>query len=119
MSQALGGVLNARRADGEHVQRLEALVLEAEQVVDGVVVKKEQLKDHICIVLNLTVVNPTFGSQTKEKLITPAASMGLQEFSLSGATLRALEKYGIVDLLKVAQDALRLTPERSDTHQVP
>jgi DNA topoisomerase-2 len=108
----VGFVNGVRCSTGTHIELVWRKVCEslsdvlAKKMKRTVVVKKEQLKEHISIVLNLTIVNPTFGSQTKEKLITPANSMGLQDFCLSGATMRALEKYGVVDILKTAQDAL-------------
>tara|TARA_B110000046_G_scaffold185396_1_gene226851 strand:- start:2212 stop:5910 length:3699 start_codon:yes stop_codon:yes gene_type:complete len=72
----------------------------------AVAVKKEQLKEHVGLVINVTVTNPSFSSQTKEKLDTPAQRLGLHTFALSAATARALEKHGVLDVLKSAQEAL-------------
>ena len=42
-------------------------------------VKPSELKNHICLFLNSTVVNPSFSSQTKEKLITEVKDFGFTE----------------------------------------
>lgn len=128
----IGFVNGVRCSTGTHIELVWRKVCESlsevltKKMKRPVVVKKEQLKEHICIVLNLTVVNPAFGSQTKEKLITPAISLGLQDFCISGATLRTLEKYGIVDILKTAQDALdaksvqkSIKSDKGRTHSIP
>jgi DNA topoisomerase-2 len=91
-----------------------------------VAVKKEQLRARLVLVVGVTMVNPTFATQTKEKLDTPAARLGLNSFELSAATLRALDRHGVVDELQTLQeqDDVRtvqrsVKTERSRTQAIP
>lgn len=59
-------------------------------------VKPSELKNHICLFLNSTVVNPSFSSQTKEKLITEVKDFGFQ-FLISEKLIKQILKSEIVN----------------------
>lgn len=69
-----------------------------------VVVKKEHLRTHLVMIVSVRILNPTFATQTKEKLDTPVSRMGLGGFEFSSSTLRALERAGIADALQRIQE---------------
>jgi DNA topoisomerase-2 len=62
-----------------------------------------QLKDALTFFVNATIVNPSFDSQTKETLTTPAAKFG-SKFEISDAFVKRLAKDG--GLLEEAQAIL-------------
>ena len=62
-----------------------------------------QLKDAVTFFVNATIVNPSFDSQTKETLTTPAAKFG-SKFEISEAFIKRLAKDG--GLLEEAQAVL-------------
>lgn len=59
-------------------------------------VKPSELKRHMFLFLNATVINPSFSSQTKEKLITESKEFG-KEFEVSDKFIKKLLKSEIVD----------------------
>jgi len=59
-------------------------------------VKPSELKNHIFLFLNATVVNSGFSSQTKEKLITEVKDFGYQ-FEVSDKLIKEILKSEIVD----------------------
>jgi DNA topoisomerase-2 len=59
-------------------------------------VKPSELKNHICLFLNATVVNPSFSSQTKEKLITEVKDFGFT-YEVSDKLIKSILKSEIVD----------------------
>jgi DNA topoisomerase-2 len=61
-------------------------------------VKPSELKNHLFIFLNATVVNPAFSSQTKEKLITEIKDFGYQ-FEVTDKMIKDILKSEIVDLI--------------------
>lgn len=65
-------------------------------------IKPSQLKDSILLFVNSTIVNPSFDSQTKETLTTPAAKFG-STFKPSAKICESLVKIG---LLEEAQNIL-------------
>ena len=65
-------------------------------------VKPSQLKDSVLLFVNATIVNPSFDSQTKETLTTPASKFGSQ-FKPSSKIIDSLVKIG---LLEEAQNIL-------------
>ena len=65
-------------------------------------VKPSQLKDCVTFFVNATIVNPSFDSQTKDTLNTPANKFGSQ-FKTSGKLVETLMKIG---LLEEAQNIL-------------
>lgn len=58
-------------------------------------VKPSELKNHIFLFVNSTVVNPFFSSQTKEKLITESKDFGFQ-YQVSEKTIKSILKSEIV-----------------------
>ena len=65
-------------------------------------VKPSQLKDSVIFFVNATIVNPSFDSQTKDTLNTPANKFGSQ-FRTNGKLVETLMKIG---LLEEAQNIL-------------
>lgn len=59
-------------------------------------VKPSELKNHMCLFLNSTVVNPSFSSQTKEKLITEIKDFGFT-YEVSEKTIKSILKSEIVE----------------------
>lgn len=59
-------------------------------------VKPSELKQHIFLFLNSTVVNPSFSSQTKEKLITEVKDFG-STFEISNKLIQQILKSEIVN----------------------
>lgn len=59
-------------------------------------VKPSELKQHIFIFINSTVINPSFSSQTKEKLITEVKDFGT-EYKVSKALIQSIIKSEIIE----------------------
>ncbi len=59
-------------------------------------IKPSELKSHISIYLNSTIVNPSFSSQTKEKLITEVKDFGFT-YEISEKMIKWILKSEIVD----------------------
>lgn len=59
-------------------------------------VKPSELKNHISLFLNATVVNPSFSSQTKEKLITEVKDFGFT-YEVSDKIIKQILKSEIVE----------------------
>jgi len=59
-------------------------------------VKPSELKQHIFLFLNSTVINPSFSSQTKEKLITEVKDFG-STFEISNKLIQQILKSEIVN----------------------
>jgi DNA gyrase/topoisomerase IV subunit B len=59
-------------------------------------IKPSELKNHISIYINSTIVNPSFSSQTKEKLITEVKDFGFT-FEVSEKLIKWILKSEIVD----------------------
>lgn len=93
------------RRGGKHVETVARAVLGA--FCDGpgkkLDLKPAQLKDAVTFFVNATIVNPSFDSQTKETLTTPAAKFG-SVFKVSDAFVAKLAKEG--GLLEEAQAVL-------------
>jgi DNA topoisomerase-2 len=93
------------RRGGKHVDAVARAVLGA--FCDGpgkkLDLKPAQLKDAATFFVNATIVNPSFDSQTKETLTTPAAKFG-STFKVSDAFIAKLAKDG--GLLEEAQAVL-------------
>lgn len=62
----------------------------------GVQVKPQHIKDQLFVFVNCTIVNPTFDSQTKESLTTPASKFG-SKYDLDDKFMDKVYKLGIVD----------------------
>ena len=93
------------RRGGKHVDTVARTVLAT--FCDGpgkkLDLKPAQLKDAVTFFVNATIVNPSFDSQTKETLTTPAAKFG-SVFKISDAFVAKLAKEG--GLLEEAQAVL-------------
>ena len=59
-------------------------------------VKPSELKNHMCLFLNSTIINHSFSSQTKEKLITEIKDFGYQ-FEVSKKIIQSILKSEIVN----------------------
>ena len=59
-------------------------------------VKPGQIKDCVLFFINSTIVNPSFDSQTKDTLTTPANKFGSQ-FKTSGKLVESLMKIGLLE----------------------
>lgn len=59
-------------------------------------VKPSELKNHMFLFLNSTVINPSFSSQTKEKLITEVKEFG-SSFEISSKLIQSILKSEIVN----------------------
>jgi DNA topoisomerase-2 len=83
-------------------------------------VKPSQLKDAVLFFINATIVNPSFDSQTKECLTTPANKFG-SVFKCSPKFVDSLVKIGLLDEAqniidaKVAKDAKRTDGAKKKT----
>ena len=62
----------------------------------GVQVKPQHIKDQLFVFVNCTIVNPTFDSQTKETLTTPASKFG-SKYEFDDKFMEKLYKLGIVE----------------------
>ena len=95
------------RRGGKHVDAVTRAVLGA--FCDGpgkkLDLKPAQLKDAVTFFVNATIVNPSFDSQTKETLTTPAAKFG-SAFKISEAfVLRLAKDGGLLDEAQAVLDA--------------
>jgi DNA topoisomerase-2 len=59
-------------------------------------IKPQHIKDQLFIFVNCTVVNPTFDSQTKETLTTPASKFG-SKYEIDEKVMEKVYKLGIVE----------------------
>lgn len=59
-------------------------------------IKPSEIKNHIFLFVNSTVINPSFSSQTKEKLITEVKNFGT-EIQLTNKTIQSIIKSEIVN----------------------
>jgi DNA topoisomerase-2 len=116
-TDAMGGIPDDRhisfvngiftRRGGKHVDSVTRAVLGA--FCDGpgkkLDLKPAQLKDAVTFFVNATIVNPSFDSQTKETLTTPAAKFG-SVFKISEAfVLRLAKDGGLLDEAQAVLDA--------------
>ena len=67
-------------------------------------IKVAQLKDAVMFFVNSTIVNPSFDSQTKECLTTPATKFG-SAFKTGGKLVEGLVKIGLLDEAQSILDA--------------
>ncbi len=91
--------INNRRG-GKHVEYVSKQILEALCAVaekkKKIALKPGQLKEHVTFFVNSTIVNPSFDSQTKETLTTPASKFGsLPKFT--DKLVNGLVKAGILE----------------------
>jgi DNA topoisomerase-2 len=67
-------------------------------------IKPSQLKDSVMFFVNSTIVNPSFDSQTKETLTTPASKFGSQ-YKVTPKFIDLLAKIGLADEAQSILDA--------------
>lgn len=98
--------INTRRG-GKHVDTVVGHILgdfcEA-AAKRKVTVKPAQLKDAVVFFVNATIVNPSFDSQTKETLTTPAKQYG-SVFKTEGKLVEGLMKIGLLEEARAILDA--------------
>jgi DNA topoisomerase-2 len=104
------------RRGGKHVDAVTRAVLGSfcEGPGKKLDLKPAQLKDAVTFFVNATIVNPSFDSQTKETLTTPAAKFG-SVFKISEAFVTRLAKDGgLLDEAQAVLDA-RLSRDAKKT----
>ena len=93
---------------GKHVETVQRHVLsdvcDAAQKKKKMDLKPGQIKETLTFFVNATIVNPSFDSQTKETLTTPAAKFG-STFTVSPKFTDTLIKLGILDEAQAILDA--------------
>jgi DNA gyrase/topoisomerase IV subunit B len=99
--------INTRKG-GKHVETVQRHVLsdicEVASKKKKMELKPGQIKESITLFVNATIVNPSFDSQTKETLTTPAAKFG-SSVSISPKFVDSLVKAGILDEAQAILDA--------------
>lgn len=70
-------------------------------------IKPGQLKNSVVLFINSTIVNPSFDSQSKEFLTTPATEFGSRP-EYSGKLIETLNKLGLLDEAKYLLEAKNL-----------
>lgn len=70
-------------------------------------IKPGQLKNSVVLFINSTIVNPSFDSQSKEFLTTPATEFGSRP-EYSGKIIETLNKLGLLDEAKFLLEAKNL-----------
>jgi DNA topoisomerase-2 len=98
----------ATRKGGKHVEAVSRAVLgdicDAAAKKKKLTVKPGQIKDSVVFFVNATIVNPTFDSQTKDCLTTPATKFGSAP-KWGGKLVDGLVKLGIYDEIQGILDA--------------
>jgi len=61
-------------------------------------IKPSEFKNHISLFINSTIINPSFSSQTKEKLITEVKDFGYT-YQVTEKTIKSILKSDIVDTI--------------------
>jgi DNA topoisomerase-2 len=99
--------INTRKG-GKHVETVQRHVLsdicEVASKKKKMDLKPGQIKESITLFVNATIVNPSFDSQTKETLTTPAAKFG-SSVSISPKFVDSLVKAGILEEAQAILDA--------------
>jgi DNA topoisomerase-2 len=99
--------INTRKG-GKHVDAVQRNVLadicEVAQKKKKLDLKPGQIKDTLTFFVNATIVNPSFDSQTKETLTTPANKFG-STVQVSAKFIDSLVKAGILDEAQAIMDA--------------
>jgi DNA topoisomerase-2 len=85
---------------GKHVEYVAKQILESLCEVAAkkkkIVLKPSQLKDHVTFFINSTIVNPSFSSQSKQTLTTPASKFGSTP-KFTDKIINGLVKAGILE----------------------
>ena len=103
-SRTVGFVNGLQCSQGSHVELIYRRVTEAlNEIVKKRMKKAAQnvrpqlVKDSLVLLVNLNVDNPSFTSQTKEKLDTSVDKFGFKYPEISAALVKQLEKSSVVD----------------------
>ena len=104
---SFANAINTRKG-GKHVETVQRHVLadvcEIAQKKKKLDIKPGQIKDTVTFFVNATIVNPSFDSQTKETLTTPATKFG-STVKISAKFIDSLVKAGILDEAQAIMDA--------------
>ena len=84
---------------GKHVDYLLDLLLEKFQKIISKDITKKLLNDYLTICLKVSIINPTFNSQTKEELNTPISKFGFK-CDISDNFWSEIKKSELVNQLK-------------------
>ena len=84
---------------GKHVDYLLDLLLEKFQKIISKDITKKLLNDYLTICLKVSIINPTFNSQTKEELNTPISKFGFK-CDISDNFWSEIKKSDLVNQLK-------------------
>lgn len=101
----LGFVNGIRCCAGKHVDLVWKRILEplsnllTRRLKRAIAVKMNDIRGLVTLVIHIIAPNPTFTSQIKDKLDSSMDHLGLHGFQLSAATIRGLERTGVVDVL--------------------
>jgi DNA topoisomerase-2 len=99
--------INTRKG-GKHVETVQRHVLsdicEVATKKKKLDLKPGQIKDTVTLFVNATIVNPSFDSQTKETLTTPANKFG-STVSISPKFIDSLVKAGVLEEAQAIMDA--------------
>jgi DNA topoisomerase II len=80
-------------------------------------IKPSEIKNHIFIFLNSTIVNPAFSSQTKEKLITEVKDFGF-DFEISDKTMNLILKSDIISSISDWLEKKKVADDNKLTRQL-
>jgi DNA topoisomerase-2 len=80
-------------------------------------VKPSEIKNHIFIFLNSTIINPAFSSQTKEKLITEVKDFGF-DFEISDKTMNLILKSDIISSISDWLEKKKVADDNKLTRQL-
>lgn len=84
---------------GKHVEYLLDLLLDKFQKIISPDITKKLINDYLTICLKVSIINPTFNSQTKEELNTPISKFGFK-CDISDSFWSEIKKSDLVNQLK-------------------
>jgi DNA topoisomerase II len=108
---------------GKHVEYVmdkitKKLSEKIEKKLKEIKLKNTQIKEHLKVFVNCAIVNPKFGSQTKDELETISSKFG-SKCSLSDGFINKLSKTGIQDqVVNLAKFKQQLSLKKSDGKKV-
>jgi len=90
--------INTNRG-GKHVDYILDMLLEKLQKIVSKDLTKKLLNDYLTLCIKVSIINPTFNSQTKEELNTPPSKFGFT-CSIPDSFFKELKESDIIDKLK-------------------
>ena len=84
---------------GKHVEYIMDILVEKFKKIVSPEFTKKILNDNITLCLKTSIINPTFGSQSKEELNTPVSRFGF-ECNIPESFYQELKTDGIIDIFK-------------------